>query len=302
MKNLPLVSIALCTYNGEKFISQQLESILKQSYPNIEIVVVDDCSTDNTFSILEDYADKNDKIKLTRNDKNLGFIGNFEKALRLSQGTYIAFSDQDDVWDVEKIKTQVENIEGNKLIYHDSVFIDSEGNSLKTRISDLKKMYEGGDPRAFLFNNCVSGHSILMEKSLVDEILPFPVDIFYDWWIAFVALNKGSIKFLPKTFVSYRKHNHSITNENLTLNKNNGIISLALQIDQFCNKVSGEKHGDFFRKIKKLIHSQNNKKPNLGLVFLMITNLDTLFFIKKKSRLSKINLILKNIFSNELRV
>src|ERR1700761_5678732 len=93
-----LVSIALCTYNGEQFIDSQLDSILAQSYPNIEIIAVDDCSTDATWEVLQDYAQKDKRVRACRNEHNLGHTLNFQKAIALATGEYIALCDQDDIW------------------------------------------------------------------------------------------------------------------------------------------------------------------------------------------------------------
>jgi len=121
----PLVSIALCTYNGDTYISSQLDTIINQTYGNIEIIVVDDGSTDNTLPILKHYEETG-KIKLYRNNTNLGFIKNFEKAISLCTGDYIALSDQDDLWELNKIELLVNTIGENMLIFSDSEFIGRE--------------------------------------------------------------------------------------------------------------------------------------------------------------------------------
>lgn len=175
MNSQPLVSIALCTYNGKKYLPEQLDSILNQSYQNLEIVVVDDKSTDGTIDLLESYKNKYPhKISLFQNSINLGFNSNFEKAISLCKGDLIAISDQDDLWIKDKISLQVNYIKENLLIYHDSLMVDKNGQSLNIKISDMRNMYSGDNPNVFIFNNCVSGHSILMKKELLQYIFPFP--------------------------------------------------------------------------------------------------------------------------------
>jgi glycosyltransferase involved in cell wall biosynthesis len=98
MTEQPLVSVAMCTYNGEKFINLQLDSILAQTYHNLELVIVDDGSTDETFNIISDYAKKDGRIKCFKNEVNLGFNKNYERAIKLTTGEFIAISDQDDIW------------------------------------------------------------------------------------------------------------------------------------------------------------------------------------------------------------
>ena len=92
------VSIALATYNGEMFLREQLDSILNQSVRNFELVICDDCSKDSTWDILNEYAIADSRIRILRNDKNLGFLGNFEKAIQHTQEKFVALADQDDIW------------------------------------------------------------------------------------------------------------------------------------------------------------------------------------------------------------
>ena len=93
-----LISIAMTSYNGEKYIREQLDSILTQTYGNFELIICDDRSKDSTVEIIKDYCIKDSRIKLYVNEKNLGFKKNFEKAISLCKGEYIALSDQDDIY------------------------------------------------------------------------------------------------------------------------------------------------------------------------------------------------------------
>lgn len=122
----PLVSVAMTTYNGEKFLREQIDSILNQTYQNLEIVICDDCFTDGTFGILEEYERRDSRIKLRRNERNLGFIKNFEQAVSLCTGEFIALSDQDDIWEPWKLEESVKNIEGYDLLCTNSLLVDEE--------------------------------------------------------------------------------------------------------------------------------------------------------------------------------
>ena len=104
MKHGPLVSIALCTYNGAGFIAEQLDTLITQTYAPIEIIAVDDSSTDETFNILMAYAAKYSQIKIYKNENNIGFAANFERAATLCDGELIALCDQDDLWHPQKIE------------------------------------------------------------------------------------------------------------------------------------------------------------------------------------------------------
>lgn len=151
MENKPLISIALCTYNGSAFLAEQLDSILGQRYTNWELVVVDDCSTDSTPAILEEYAGSDARIGLHYNEQNLGYNKNFEKALGLCRSELIAICDQDDIWHPEKLEKQVKLIGDHALVYHDSEFVNAEGQSMNRRISDKLNFYRGDAPEVFLF-------------------------------------------------------------------------------------------------------------------------------------------------------
>ena len=211
MESKPLISIALCTYNGRDFIKEQLDSVLSQSVQDWEMVIVDDCSQDETQTILNAYAERDARFKVHCNDRNLGYNKNFEKALRLCEGEFIAICDQDDIWDKDKLKIQLEAIKQNLLIYHDSAFIDQSGKSMGTKISEKFTFYRGDQPEVFLYFNCVSGHSIFMKSSLLPYALPFPSDFHYDQWLAYIATSHGSIDFVDKSLVHYRQHKKNNT-------------------------------------------------------------------------------------------
>ena len=119
-----LISIAMCSYNGERFIKEQIDSIIAQTYKNFELIIVDDGSKDNTINIIKEYQLKDHRIKLFQNDNNLGFVKNFEKAISLCSGDFIALADQDDVWKKNKLEVFLKNINGNMLIYSDAILID----------------------------------------------------------------------------------------------------------------------------------------------------------------------------------
>src|SRR6476661_6415310 len=101
--NNPLVSVVLATYNGELFIEEQIKSILQQTYSPIELIIVDDASTDNTISIIQQFEASHSCIRLFTSERNVGYIKNFEKGMLLASGEYIALSDQDDIWEAAKL-------------------------------------------------------------------------------------------------------------------------------------------------------------------------------------------------------
>jgi len=296
MKRAEIVSIALCTYNGAEYLAEQLDTLVNQTYPFIEIIAVDDCSTDGTFTILENYASKYPQVKIYRNEINLGFTANFEHAVKLCNGELIALCDQDDVWHPQKIELQVEAIKDNMLIYHDSEFIHEDGTSMNKKMSDLRNFYRGADPEVFLFFNCVSGHSILMKKSLINEALPLKKGYFHDWWLAYVATNIGEIDFIPQCLVQYRQHDKSDTNI-LRIERNKDIyeFSSVQKLERnhkwlgYCAEFSKNKKPALIKAIYDAYTIRVNAYVSFKLSVLLYKYRSTIFYIPKKNNLSKIN-------------
>ncbi|QKF72664.1 glycosyltransferase, family 2 [Aliarcobacter faecis] len=210
-----LVSIAMCSYNGERFIQEQIDSILSQSYTNFELIIVDDGSNDNTIKILEDYVKKDNRVKFFQNDKNLGFVKNFEKAISLCNGDYIALADQDDIWKKDKIEVFIKNIGDNLLIYSDAILIDQYSKEIgKELIRPNGNLVEGKCNKAFIFYNCVSGNTLMFKKELIKYILPIPEKItFHDIWIAFIASTIGTITFTEEAMTYYRRYSEQVTKD-----------------------------------------------------------------------------------------
>ena len=142
----PLVSVVLCTYNGEQFIEEQVDSILRQSYSPLELIISDDASSDSTPQLLKRY--ENDaRVIIFYQPVNFGLTSNFGFAASQSKGSLIAFSDQDDVWLENKIEKMAEAIGNSNLIYTDSLLTDEKGNSLHKKLSSFRNMYSGNDSR-----------------------------------------------------------------------------------------------------------------------------------------------------------
>jgi glycosyltransferase involved in cell wall biosynthesis len=204
----PLVSIALITYNGERFLRQQLDSILSQTYKNIEVIAVDDYSNDGTISILEEYRKVHD-MKIFVNRKNLGYLRNFEIAVSRCRGEYIAPSDQDDIWLPHKIETLIKGINGSSLACSDAFLMDQKGEIF----SNSAMAYSNFAPASgkafirFLFSTFVTGCTALLSRELVQRALPIPEgEKYHDWWLAIVASTMNGISYIQEPLLKYRQH------------------------------------------------------------------------------------------------
>ena len=208
-KSSPLISIALCTYNGEEYLEEQLASILTQSYGHLEVLVCDDGSTDKTPDIVKDFAAKDSRIRLYQNPKNLGFNKNFERAISLASGDFIAISDQDDIWETDKIKLLYENIQNNWLIFSNSKLMDHSGKLLGGQLL-YNFSLQNKSFKAYLLHNYTTGHTCLFRREFLPYLLPLPELGYYDWWMGFVALYHQKITFLDQALTQHRVHSGSV--------------------------------------------------------------------------------------------
>lgn len=204
-----LVSIAMCTYNGKQFLDQQIQSILDQTYKNLELVIVDDCSSDGTFDLLKTWQDKYPgRFKIYQNETNLGYNKNFEKAISLCEGDFIAISDQDDIWLPEKIEKQIDAFTSDEVILTHCASVHFFGErDIHYKSGSLKweHHFKGNDTRKLFVFNQVQGHNTVFRKSLKPYISKLDTP-YYDWWIAIVATCYGKINGVPEYLVLHRMH------------------------------------------------------------------------------------------------
>ena len=206
-----LVSIALATYNGARYLPIQMDSLLAQRYPHFEIVVADDGSSDETLEILQGYAARDARVRLLPSVGNRGFNGNFMRCFAACRGELISPADQDDRWHPDKIRLLVEAIGDAALIYGNSRFVDGEGLPLGRTMAEDLNMITGSDPRHFLLGNSVSGHAMVFRKGLLAKAGEIPASLYYDWWLGFVAASTSRLAYLDQVLVDYRRHIAAVT-------------------------------------------------------------------------------------------
>jgi glycosyltransferase involved in cell wall biosynthesis len=213
----PLVSVALATYNGGRYLGEQLDTIYAQTWPNLEVVASDDASTDGTLDVLADYARRRG-LRYAVNLSRVGLVRNFERAIAMCRGEMIALSDQDDLWKPEKIATLVGAIGAHTLVYGNVQ--DLLGRDGKRRIETaMEPIYRfarehgsGRPTRYLLAESWVVSHSLMFRRELVAHALPISAhQPFHDAWLALVAAKLGGIRYLDERLQIYREHEESMT-------------------------------------------------------------------------------------------
>lgn len=219
------LSVALCTYNGEGYIEEQLLSILGQTLPVDEVVVCDDGSSDGTIGIIEKMQ-RDGKVKLHRNEKSLGVVENFKKAASLCMGDIIFFADQDDRWHPNKVETILEYFDRHpqhEVVFTDALIIDSAGEHLPaygnlfqmTFQQEEQRMYFAGlELESFLARNHATGATMAVRKRFLDKAEPFNLctkQILHDYALALRAAELGVLGVIKKPLIDYRRHDKGQT-------------------------------------------------------------------------------------------
>lgn len=212
------IDVLMATYNGEKYLKEQIESILNQTYKNIQLIISDDCSTDGTREILKQY-EQNDKIKIFYQEKNLGYIKNFEFLLKNVENELYMLSDQDDVWKEEKIEKSVEKLktENLDLVFGDLEVVDENLNTIYESFNEYMKLDRKikkyiGDYRLQYLYNCITGCTILSKKKYLDKIMPIPSNskhMLHDYWIGLMISLDGKIGYMDEKYIKYRQHGNN---------------------------------------------------------------------------------------------
>ena len=212
-------SICIAIYNGEKYIKEQLTSILSQIDIDDEVIISDDGSTDKTIEIINNINDS--RIKLIKGGFH-NFTFNFENAIQQAQGEYIFLADQDDVWLPNKYSTTLKTLQLYDLVCSDAIITDQDLNHIHL---SFFKYYNSGKGKLKNIMKCTyCGACMAFNKKILNAIQPFPnTSIFgYDLWIGLIAEIVGKVCFLETPLILYRRHNNtftSISNNFLTRSK-----------------------------------------------------------------------------------
>lgn len=204
------ISVCIATYNGEKYIEEQLRSILSQLSINDEIIISDDYSTDNTVDIIKKINDK--RIKIYFNQENKGYVPNFENTLKKATGDIIFFSDQDDVWLPNKIKKCIQKLRYCDLVVTDAKVVDDNLNIIE------ESLFKVVNTKTGFFNNLIKnryyGCCMGFKKEILQKVLPFPKwysVCAHDRWIPIIGEMYYKVGLIKEPLLLYRRHNNNIS-------------------------------------------------------------------------------------------
>ena len=211
------IDILLATYNGSKYLHEQLDSILNQSYGNINVIIRDDGSSDNTVMIIKEYEQKDSRVRLLNDNLgNLGFVRNFEELMKNSTSEYLMFSDQDDIWYNNKVETSYKRIKAIEekngkscpiLVHTNSKIMNYETRTKSLFISDCAK--NSSFENSF-FNFFVQGSTMLINESLKREALPFSKEVYlHDRYLHLIAEFIGIRAYIDMPTMDYRQHSNN---------------------------------------------------------------------------------------------
>lgn len=258
------VDILLATYNGEKYIREQIDSILNQTYKEFRLLISDDGSTDGTRDILNEYKAKDDRIEIFMQEENLGVVKNFEFLLKKVEAKYYMFSDQDDIWKDEKIEKSFKKIEeGFDLVYSDLEVVDENLNVTYESYWKLKGIYKKikkyNNFESLYLNNFITGCTVISKKELIDSFMPLPnisKFVLHDYWISLIISQNGKIAYIEEPLIKYRQHkNNKVGSKKKSdeLKSIDEIRSLFIQVKKEHFKVFIENEDKFkSEKIKEL--------------------------------------------------
>lgn len=219
---MEIVDIIMGTYNGERYIKEQIDSIIKNTWKNWRVWVCDDGSTDKTEEIVKRYEEEYpDKIFWKPNEKNKGAAINFLDGARKATGDYVMFCDQDDYWLPNKIEDtlncmkEAEAQYGDKTpitVFTDAIVVDEQLQTIKDSFHKSSKLDTSKlDLSHMLMENKMMGCTMLLNRALLEELRKFPKKVrMHDWWAGIVAAAYGRIIYLDKPTMLYRQHTNNV--------------------------------------------------------------------------------------------
>ena len=265
------IDILLPTYNGEKYLREQLDSILNQTYKNIRLIISDDCSKDSTPKILEEYRKKDERIELYLQKENTGVVKEIEFLLKKVKSNYYMLADQDDVWLPIKVEKSIETLKKQNadLVFGDLEVVDEKLETIYPSFGDFmllnRKIHKYIDSyKVNYLYNCVTGCTILSKREFIEKILPIPTEskyLIHDHWIGLIVALNGKLAYMPEKYIKYRQHGNNQVGTNKI---SHGFKKLEQVRELFINVKLGV-FGTYVNnkeKFSKELQEQNEKALN----------------------------------------
>ena len=204
-----MISVVMATYNGDKYLQQQLDSIAAQTVLPDELVVCDDCSTDKTIEILENFKKKvSFEVRILKNIVNSGYVKNFARVISEAKGDFVFMCDQDDYWFHNKIEVVLKTFEENpnaQLVAHNAMCTDADLKQLG------KTLFEFDVSRGLRYGSAIHGFVTCVRRSYLNYMLPIPYCYSFDRWLSLVAFELKVRYELDRVLGYYRRHENAIT-------------------------------------------------------------------------------------------
>lgn len=249
----PTVDILLATYNGERYLREQIESIRYQTYEQWRLLISDDCSSDNTPSIIRSYAETDPRITLISESERFGNArDNFFNLLRHSTSSFAMFCDQDDVWLEDKIEVSLKEMRRVSsevsadlpiVVFTDSVVVDENLEVLSNSYQRFTNHYpHHTEPRRLLVTNTAPGNAMILNQPLVrllQEIEQTSEIVMHDWFAMLLASAFGKIAYVPTPTLLYRQHRNNVV----------GAVKRTL-ISKIANRLGPENDSEMTARLK----------------------------------------------------
>ncbi len=300
-----MITILLSTYNGEKYLKEQIDSLFNQTYQDISIIVRDDGSSDNTLEILNDY-----KLVLLKSSGNIGVKKSFslllEYAMQNKNSKYFMFCDQDDVWKKDKVEKTLLKMQDMERVYQNNpLLVHTDLKVVDDKLTIINNSFweheyimpQLNNLNRLLMQNTITGCTMMINKELANLALPVPTEsIMHDWWIGLVASKFGKIGVIEKSLIQYRQHStNSIGAKGFSYRN-----ILQKVFDIFLNRNLDRNYlyiniiqAKVFLKIYKDKLDQNNIDMLIDFI-----NIDNKSFLKKRHLLLKHKLLKQGLIRN----
>jgi glycosyltransferase involved in cell wall biosynthesis len=272
-QNAPLISVVMTSYNHERFISEAIESVLNQTFPNFELIIVDDSSTDRSKEIIKQCQQKDSRVKTIFHPSNKGISTTINDGFSAARGRFVAYTNSDDLWTPEKLEKQICILQQNPdlIVWSDASIIDANGNETGQLFTQMQKAIQrqksGFILRELIRSNFICGQSTIFETKITRQI-KFDQRLTYlnDYKFMIDVAKKHHFYFIPKPLVKYRIHgDNCILKNSDTWHKDSFIIAKYV-LKKYGSDIPDFLKGKLYYKIGRYIF--NRKRYHLGRKFL----------------------------------